>query len=229
MRCRPWLLLGIFGLAIAAFGQTAAVRYQPLLDNASINVSGLELPPGRQALLYQNTHEVFWIALEGGSATFVAGDGTKTKLELASGDVRFFRRYQVKSVWNEGAASLRAVVVEIKTRGLLADACYCTDRIESAICGCGASTHLPEMWASGMGQIMAGGTALAAGQSYERAAQRGATLLVALTPVQLLDEAAAGQAARIALNSGQVAWIEAGWHKFKNAGTASTRFVTFEF
>ncbi len=228
MRSRSWLLLGAFALATAMLGQTAAVRYQPLLDNAYVNVSGLDLPLHRQAPLYQNTHEVFWIALENGSATFIASDGTRTKQDFRLGDTRFFRRYQVSSVVNESAPRVRAVVVEIKARGLLSEACFCTDKIESTICGCGAPTHLPEMWATGMGKIMLGSTRLEAGQSYERAAQRGETLLVALTPMQLLDEAV-GKPGRIELDPGQVTWIKAGWHKFRNVGTAAARFVSFEF
>jgi hypothetical protein len=230
MRCTPWLLLAVLALAMPAPGQTATARYEPLLDNAYVDVSGLDLPPRRQASLYQNTHEVFWIALDDGSLTFVATDGTKTRLPLNLGDTRFFRSYQVRSVLNESAANVRAVVVEIKARGLASGACFCTDKVEIAICGCGTPSHLPEMWATGMGKIMVGGTTLAPEQSYERAAQRGETLLVALTPVQLLDEAAdAGQPARIELTPGQVTWVKAGWHKFKNVGTAAARFVSFEF
>lgn len=228
MRCKAWLLLGVFAVALAAMAQTAAIRYQPLLDNAYVNVSGLEIPPHRQAVLYQNTHDVFWIALDDATMTFIAIDGGRTKLQLNAGDTRLFRSYRVKSVANESAASARSVVVEVKARGLMSEACYCTDEIESAICGCGTPVHLPAMWASGMGKIMVGGTALAAGQSYERAAQRGETLLVALTPVQLLDEAGS-EAGRIELTPGQAMWVKAGWHKFKNVGTAAARFVSFEF
>jgi len=225
MRTAPAVLLA--ASILPAVAQAPSTRFQPLLNNNYVDVTGLDLPPGRQAAVYQNTRDVFWIALNQGSLTFVATGGTKSSIQFHPGDTRFFRRNQVRSAVNESDTAVRSVVVEIKRPGMTSSACYCTDKVESALCGCGAPRHLPPMWATGMGKIMVGSTVLAAEESYQRTAHRGDALLVALTPVRLLDEA--GEAAAIDLKAGEVAWVNAGRHKFKNTAAAPARFVSFEF
>jgi hypothetical protein len=60
MRAALGLLLA--GSAMAAPAQTSSTRFQPLLNNSYVDVTGLELPPRHQAPVYQNTRDVFWIA-----------------------------------------------------------------------------------------------------------------------------------------------------------------------
>ena len=89
------------------------------------------------------------------------------------------------------------------------------------------------MWAVGIGSIVVGGTVLAPRQSFESAGERGDTLLVALSPLTLADDArsASPGAARTAINlrPGEARWLAAGLHKLHSTGSTPARYVTLEF
>jgi hypothetical protein len=208
-------------------GQTT-VRYEPLLENRQVAVFRLELPPGQRAPIYQNTHDIFWIALDAASLTLIRNDGTSMSFDVSAGDTRFFSSFATKSINNTGDAPFRGVIVQVKTRGLTSAGCDCSGAAEKAICGCPGASRLPQLWAAGIGSVMAGGTTLLPGQGFEHSADRADTLLVALTPMRLADEAITRQV-NIVLNRGEVKWIAAGPHKFKNMAEAPARYVTFEF
>jgi hypothetical protein len=116
-------------------------------------------------------------------------------------------------------------------RGLASGGCGCTGKVEKAVCGCGNTIHLPEFWALVVGRITLGGTRLSPSESTQGAEARGDTLLVAVAPLQLRDEA--GQRAeagpRLTLAAGEVRWEKEGRHQYRNIGTGVARFVTIEF
>ncbi len=222
----PFILLWV----VSSFGQLAKeARFRPVLDNGSVNVSILELPPHLRAESYQNTHDVIWIALTEADVSFADSENGKTEVSFRAGDVRFFRSFHAKSLANAGGTVFRGVAVELKGRGL-ASACDCNARDAKFVCGCSGATHLPQLWALGLGGITLAGTELAPGEKFRNTVERDDTLLVAVTVLTLGDEGDGSALPEVMrLQPGEAAWLKAGAHRLSNLGNAPARFVTVEF
>jgi mannose-6-phosphate isomerase-like protein (cupin superfamily) len=220
-----WAML----LPCLVLSQTAPeARYTPLLDNAQVSVYRLDLTAGQRAPVFQNTHDIFWVALESGTLVFVRKDESTVSMQLRAGDTRFFPSFASKQVRNEGDAPFRGVIVEIKARGLISQPCDCLGDAEKALCGCSPAPALPKLWAAGLGRVTAGGTTLEPGEGFYSSTERGDTVLIALTPLHLSDQAT-GADPTISLQPGEVAWIPRGRYKWKNTAASPARYITIEF
>ncbi len=228
MRRRVILLFAVAVVWVAAAGQMASEsRYRLILENETVRVYRLELPPGFRAPSFQNAHDVVWVALNDARVRFVMRDKDPVTIDFRAGDARFFRSFATERVVNEAAAAFRAVVVELKARGLGSLACGCGSGAERALCGCAGSPPLPELWAVGLGRLTVAGSTLAAGEGFLGAGTRDDSLLIAITPLELRDQ---GRQPRILqLQPGAVVWLAAGEHRWRNFGAASARFITVEF
>jgi hypothetical protein len=215
----------ILVLVAAARGQS--LRFDPVLENPRVSVFSLDLPPGRRASVFQNTHDIFWIALSPGHVTMADEDGNKTPVNFRDGDTRFYSSFRTSAITNDDADTFHAMLVEIKPRGL-ASSCDCDGAAQRAVCGCPGAAPLPGMWAVGIGAIVVGGTTLAPGESFRQASDRGDTVLVAVSPLTLSDDAS-GKTLRINLRPGEARWLPAGLHRLRNTGPAPARYVTLEF
>jgi hypothetical protein len=219
-------------LAITPAAPAQSPRFEPVLENRQVSVFSLDLAPGRRAAVFQNTHDIFWIALSPGRVTMSDRDGNKTAVTFRPGDARFFPSFRTSSITNDAGEPFHAVLVQIKPRGL-APNCDCDGGAERAVCGCPRAAPLPAMWAVGIGSIVVGGTTLASRQAFDSAGERGDTLLIALSPLTLADDAGTTfpSAARttIHLRPGEARWLPAGLHKLRNTGSTPARYVTLEF
>jgi hypothetical protein len=216
------------GFAVAQSG--AEARFQASFENDRAAAFTLELALHQHAQIYQFSHDTVWLALSDATVSFAQNQQTSFKVQFKTGDTRFFSSFQAKSVLNDGTTSFRAVLVEIKGRGLAAGGCGCLGEVEKAVCGCTNSTHLPELWAVGFGQLTLGGTSLQANEGFRAASPRNDMLLIAITDVELRDDASdAAEPPVIRLKSGDVTWVKEGRHRFKNVGAQGARFVTLEF
>jgi hypothetical protein len=213
--------------AISTIARTQSLRFEPVLENRQVSVFSLDLPPGRRATVFQNTHDIFWIALTPGRVTMSNRDGIQTPVNFQTGDTRFFPSFRTSFITNDAAEPFRAVLVEIKWRGLTSS-CDCDGAAQAAVCGCPRAEPLPAMWAVGIGSVVVGGTTLAPRQSFASAGNRADTLLVAVSPLSLADEVSAN-ASTVPLRPGDALWLPAGLHKFRNAGDSPARYVTLEF
>lgn len=221
------LSLGLLLGTIALWAQPATeARFTSVLDNPQAAVYSLDMPPRSRAVVFQGTHDVIWLALNDAAVTF-SGHDRSTTAELKSGDVRFFSAFQLASVSNGGAAAAKGVLVELKARGDM-PACGCGSAIERSVCGCSGGAHLPALWAFGFGKITLGGTTLNGRESFLGSSYRDDMLLLAVTDVDLKDDASA-QPAEIRLAPGEARWVPAGSHQFRNLTSDGARFVTVEF
>ncbi|HXZ78969.1 MAG TPA: hypothetical protein VEG30_03505 [Terriglobales bacterium] len=233
MRRRFGILL--FAIAWTGFAQTTAelpyqvARYEPVLENNYVDVYRLRLAPHFRTPLFQNVHDVVWVALEDSTPRFVMSSGQKVRQELTAGDARFFHSFSVRSVVNDSSLTVEAVVITLKPRGGATSRCECGGDAESALCGCANAKPMPPLWAVSMGRITLAGTTLDPQQSFQRASVRNDTLIVAITPLELVDVATPGEARRIAVPAGGVTWLEAGRHRLKNSGGREERFLSIEF
>jgi hypothetical protein len=216
----------LLALAAAAYAQLPATRFDPVLENPQVSVYSLELPAGRRASVFQNTHDIFWIALTPGRVTMSGEEGRAFDVSFRPGEARFVSSFRTRSISNESFETFRAVLVEVKPRGL-ASSCDCDGFAQRAVCGCPRAAPLPAMWAVAVGRLIIGGTTLSPGDGFYTAGERGDTLLVAISPLSLADDAS--PPLRIRLRSGQVQWIPRGLHKFRNIGSTPARYVTLEF
>ena len=219
------LLLLLLALALVQAQTPTTARFASVFDNPQVAVYSLDLQPRARAAAFQGTHDVLWVALNDASVTFVRRDQSNAA-DLNTGDVRFFPEFQLASVTNGGTASAKGVLIEIKARGGV-PSCGCSAAVERSVCGCGGG-HLPPLWALGFGSITLGGTTLRAGQSFLGSSFRDDMLLVAVTDVELKDDAAS-EASEIRLAPGEVRWLPAAAHQFRNVATQPARFVTVEF
>ena len=228
MYSRAWLVptLLSFSLMLAAQADRRA-RSRELLENDYVRVSSLEFLAGSHAPA-ENLWDLVWIALDDTNLTLLPMEGDRQEINFRAGDVRFFRSFRIREFQNDSDEPFRGIVVELKQRNLTADACFCFGQIERSVCGCGAPSHLPSLWAVGIGSITLAGTTLTADQSFTGARNRDDSLLVALTQLQLRDLADGGSSG-LQLNPGEVSWIKAGRHQFRNVGQNTARFVTIEF
>jgi mannose-6-phosphate isomerase-like protein (cupin superfamily) len=224
MRLNFALLLSL--LPSLALAQSADARFTTLFDNSRVAAYRLDLTPGQRATLFQSTHDMFWVALDGGDVAFVRNQDTTTPMSLRAGDTRYFPSFAARQVRNAGNVPIRGVLVEIKTRGMISQPCDCLGRVEQALCGCSASEPLPDMWAAALGRVTVGGTTLAPGQGVYSRMPRGDTVLVALTPLRLADDTAG--ASPIVLKPGEAAWVPAGRRRWKNMADTAVRYVTIE-
>ncbi len=219
-------------VSIAAPAQIpAGSPYRQIFENHYIRVFRVELPPHGQAPIYQNMHDLVWVALSNSTLTIVQSEGERKELRLRAGDTRFFGSYEVRSVTNAAEETLHGILAEIKVRGLASGGCGCTGEVEKTVCGCGRSIHLPDLWALVVGRITLGGTTLSPGVSTQGGEFRGDTLLVAVAPLQLRDEASPrlNGDSTLRLAAGEVRWVKEGRHQFRNTGKSAARFVTIEF
>jgi len=224
--------LAIVALAAALAAQTSReARFETRLENEQIEVYWLDLPARAHARVFQNTHDVIWIALNDGEATFSRSLHDDVHSAFRSGDVRLFTSFQVETVTNPGDTPLHAAVVQFKRRGLVSSGCGCSGEAERAVCGCAGAAHLPSLWALAVGQLTLAGTRLDAGQAFASSARRDDMLLVAVTPLQMRDISAADteNAGDVRLAPGEAVWLKAGRHRFQNTGDSALRFVTIEF
>lgn len=202
--------------------------YESKLDNDVVAVYDLNLPAHTAAPNFQSSHDTFWIALNNGVIGFLGSKDSKIEIAFAPGDTRYFQSFEAKSLVNESSDSFRGVLVAVKPRGLTANSCQCGGGSTSFVCGCPGMRHLDPLWALALGNVTLAGTTLSVGEAFRAAARRDDMLLVAVTDLQLEDEADEN-ADPLILRSGQASWIHSGRHQFKNIGGAAARFVTIEF
>jgi len=218
-----WLLT----CAFAAFGQIAPEsHFASVFENPQVTVYSIELAPRSRATVFQGTHDVIWVALGDSSLTFARRDRNDT-VDLRPGDVRIFREFDLKTVSNERAAAARGILIQIRARGEMPN-CGCSTPVERSVCGCGESVHLPPLWALSFGRITFGGTTLQGGQAFLGSSYRDDMLMVAVSDVDLKDDAAA-QPSEIKLAAGETHWFAAGAHQFRNLANGAARFITVEF
>ena len=225
-------VLAIVAVAAALAAQTSReVRFETRFENEQVEVYWLDLPARAHARVFQNTHDVIWIALNDGEATFSRSLHDDVHSALRAGDVRLFTSFQVETVSNPGDTPLRAAVVQLKRRGLVSSGCGCSGEAERAVCGCAGAAHLPPLWALVLGQLTFAGTQLDAGQAFASSARRDDMLLVAIAPLQMRDLSVTDpeNAGDVRLAPGEAKWLKAGRHRFQNTGEAALRFVTVEF
>jgi len=218
------------GLWLSALSALAQGTYHARFENDLVSVYELDLAAHASAASLQAARDTFWVGLTKGSISFGREQGVNP-VQFDTGDVRFFPSFETKLLTNTGAAEFRGVLVSIKQRGLLSSGCECTGNTGRSVCGCKGATHLEPLWALGLGNITLAGSSLSPGEAFRAAAARDDMLLVAVTDLELQDEAAAPEspAALVRLSAGECAWINGGKHQFKNLGSSSARFVTFEF
>jgi hypothetical protein len=212
-------------------------KYQLILQNHAVRVFDLELPSGRQAPARDNTHDVFWIALDDTTLEIDQRGSGKKQFRMWSGDAHFLPARTVQAIVNLNRDPVRAVLVEVRQRGLTGGGCGCTGDVESAICGCSRAVRLPLFWALVLGDLTLSGVTLPPSEAVEQQRDRGDTLLVAITPLALLHHRNEGQEwewipsapTAVSLKAGEVAWIARGKHHLRNHGTTTVRFLTLEF
>lgn len=222
------LLLGAVLLASACWAQSnKEARYQELLDNAVIHVDSIELPPGFHAPVFQNTHDVIWIAIDGAALAFRPPEGEAREISFRAGDVRLLRSFQVREVENRGSTLARSVVVQLKSHGVLNPGCYCSGSVEKAVCGCGGAPALPEVWAVVIGGVTLSEATFQPGEGYRHGTRRDDSLLVAVSPAVVQDMV--DGADPFAMKAAEVKWLPGGTHQLRNAGDAPARLVTIEF
>ena len=164
--------------------ESKEARFQPVFENDTVNVDAIEISPGFHAPLFQNTHDVVLIALSGGRLAFVSDGGKVQEVTFRAGDTRLLRSFQARTLENRGDGRARALVVEIKKRGLISPGCFCSSSVERAVCGCASATSLPELWAVGVGSLMLSGATLAPGEGYRHGMRRNDMLLAAISPLK---------------------------------------------
>lgn len=225
------LLMALVLFGGPAFSQSAAQKYDSVFENDVVAVYRLDLPAGASIAPAQSSRDSFWVALNDSTVTFSLQQGSAAA-QVQAGDVRFFPSFDTKLITNSGAAPFHGVLVVLKPRALISGGCECTGNTGKAVCGCKDAGHLESLWAFNMGAVTLAGTQLAPGEGFHAAAQRDDMLLVAIVDLDLEDSAATPPDTFngvVHLKSGNAAWIKGGQHRFKNIGSASARFVTFEF
>jgi hypothetical protein len=224
----------ILVFAVRVFPQTAAEgRYQSKLENDVVAVYDIDLPAHASASTFQSAHDTIWLALTDSSVSFALAQPGKVDVQFQTGDVRFFPSFETKLLTNIGSTQFRGVMIAIKARGLASNGCECTGSTGKTVCGCKGATHLDPLWAFSFGEFTLAGTSLGTGEAFRAATLRDDMLLVAVTAVELEDQARAdtddGTPGRLHLRAGEAAWIPSGRHQFKNVGSSDARFVTLEF
>ncbi|HEU5451088.1 MAG TPA: hypothetical protein VFU76_03835 [Terriglobales bacterium] len=223
-----FVLLGAVLLASACLAQSAKeARYQELLDNNIIHVDSIEIPPGFHAPVFQNTHDVIWIAVDGAALTFRPPEGEPLEISFHAGDVRLLRSFAVRQVVNRGSTPARSVIVQLKARGVLSPGCYCSGSVEKAVCGCGGAPALPDVWAVVVGNITLSEATFQPGEGYRHGTRRDDSLLVAVSPAVVQDSMAGADP--FTMKAADVKWLPAGIHQLRNAGDAPAKLVTIEF
>lgn len=230
--------IAILVLICNAFCAVAQVsvdgKYESKLENDVVAVYQLNLEPHASAAVFQSARDTFWLSLNNAKVRFALASSGSTDIEFQSGDTRFFPSFETKLVTNSGNSEFRGVLIALKARGLTTNACECTGTTGKTVCGCKGASHLESLWALSLGDVTLAGTALAAGEAFRSAALRDDMLLVAVTDLDLQDEAKGAAETEsyspaIRLKAGDAAWVAGGHHQFKNVGSAQARFVTLEF
>jgi hypothetical protein len=232
-----WIALWLFFLAAPFTSQQPSrLLYQPIFHNRYVGVFRLELPPLRQGPIHEPPDDLVWIALDDSTVEVTHLDGAREALHFSNGDVRLFRRWDVRSLTNLTAGPLHSLVVDLRSAGLTSGGCHCTAEVEKSICGCN-SAHLPAFWAGVIGDITLAGATLEPKQSFQAETNRDDSLLVTLTPAELEHQFNLGRESewipskpqRQNLQLGEVVWMPEGKHRLTNIGHRKARFVTIEF
>ena len=207
-------------------------KYQSKLENDVVAVYQLDLQPHASATVFQSARDSFWLSLNDAKVSFARSSSGASDIDFQAGDMRFFPSFETKLVTNIGAAEFRGVLIALKARGLTTNGCECTGTTGKSVCGCKGAAHLESLWALSLGNVTLAGTTLAAGEAFRAAALRDDMLLVAVTDIDLEDEAKGNietESPSVLLKAGDASWIAAGRHQFKNVGSSSARFITLEF
>jgi len=220
-------------LSYSAIAQTASpAKYESTFDNDIVSVYRLDLPARGSVSAFQSGHDSFWLSLTDATVRFSRQRGS-VDAEFRPGDERYFPSFDTKLLTNIGNTEFRAVMVTLKPRALVSSGCECTGNTGKTICGCKDASHLESLWAFSMGDVTLAGTLLALDEAFRAAAVRDDMLLIAINDIELQDESASQSemmpSSSMRLSSGEALWIKGGRHRFKNVGSDTARFVTFEF
>lgn len=227
MRHKLALLLMFVAVANAQTGTQG--NYRSKFENDVVAVYALDLAEHASAASMESAHDSFWVSLS--SATVVFSGQRDSTAEFAVGDVRFFPSFEIKRLANNGTTDFHGILVVLKPRALISNPCDCTGNTGKTLCGCKGANHFEPLWAYSLGNVTLAGTSLSAGEGFRSAAPRDDMLLLAITDLDLYDEAKGDSelAGALHLKSGEAAWIRGGRHQFKNIGSAAAKLVTFEF
>jgi hypothetical protein len=219
-------------LSSSAVAQTVSqAKYESSFDNDIVSVYKLNLPSRDSVSAFQSGHDSFWLSLTDATVKFSRQQGN-VAAEFKPGDARYFPSFETKLLTNIGNTEFRAVMVTLKPRALVSNGCECTGNTGKTICGCKDATHLESLWAFSMGNVTLAGTSLAPDEGFRAAAVRDDMLLIAIGDIELQDEGGSGSEmipSSMSLKSGDAVWIKGGRHRFKNIGSGTAKFVTFEF
>lgn len=226
------LLVLIFLAGLGSAQSASQSKVRSTFQNEIVAVYEVDLSAKASVAPLEAAHDSFWIALSPGSVTFTRQQD-KTEVHFQLADVRFFSSFETKLLSNTGTSEFRAVLVALKRRALITNGCECSGNTAKSICGCPGSGHLETLWALSLGEVTLAGTTLPAGEGFRSAALRDDMLLVAITDLQLRDEAGVanenGELPKLELKSGQASWIRTGRHQWKNMGGETAKFISFEF
>jgi hypothetical protein len=206
-------------------------KYESTFDNDVVSVYRLDLPSRGSVSAFQSGHDSFWLSLTDATLRFARQQGS-VDAEFKSGDARYFASFDTKLLTNIGNTEFRGVMVTLKPRALVSNGCECTGNTGKTICGCKDASHLGSLWAFSMGNVTLAGTSLAPDEAFREAAVRDDMLLIAIGDIDLQDERGLGSEmmpTSMRLKSGDAVWIKGGRHRFKNIGSGTAKFVTFEF
>jgi hypothetical protein len=231
--CILCLLAGLaFRRSAGAGAQTTSPVYRLIVHNHYAQVFDLNLGPERQVPIRDNNNDLLWVALDSGILEVQSRDENARDFHFQAGDVRLFRRHELRPARNKTGSTVHSVIVELLR--LNEGGCGCATEVARVVCGCAPSGLLPPYWALALYGATLAETTLEPGQSLKESTNRDDTLLIAISTGELQHEGSTSKTQAtlgsvLTLQPGAVNWLPEGRHQLTNIGTTAARFVTVEF
>ena len=229
----------------AAVEITAEPFHHLVFKNKQVRVFAVEVPPQASTLLHRHRHDYVFVML-GDIEVRSERQGEKpAELRLNDGDVRFTKGGFAHSVHNLKDMPFRNVTIEVRkrVRGIIRLAtCDVDESIECGFCNISAAGQQKCEWPGdlnalpqlekkepdrGVYQFV---VHLQPGSTTGRHAHSADHLLVAVSDLELKNEAEGKPPETVRMKSGEVRWVKGGFtHSLTNLGKPPAWWVSFEF
>lgn len=201
-------------------------HYRVLMENAEIRVFEVALPPGSESFVWHENNFLIVTPTASDIIMWKANEAPVLHSLVSAGEIRFFLGNSAQGLRNDAKTEYRSITVEFLDP-------HVTNygyRHESGNWDYGPSIAPSPVDPEGhfvnsldLAKAVASDVQLLPGESLP--ATRRASLVIAVTPLQLAD----GAGKTISLKPGEVAWREMGEAVLTNTGRGRERFAVVEF
>jgi hypothetical protein len=198
--------------------------------NDDLRIFDIIVPPHESTLLHQHDNDYFFLVLGNSRVTAQVQGQAPVQYTFPDGAIHFSKAGFAHVMTNDSDQTFHNVAIEFLNPRITAGDCPCSSNPAAFACGCPNAPPLPTNWNLRIGQLQLVEETLAPGATINDTTTKNTRLLVAITPLDLLDVSThEPKGLKVRLPVGKFHWLSPGPHQIQNLSEQPARFLSVAF